>query len=537
MGLLADSGSGEVTTLRAPDLLTRNRRRNQRSSSTAKAPQPSRLARLRRSGRSRTGDALVERIALAATAVTVALFWLPSLFRSLWTDEAVALWTIDTSLSNTVDRASSLQESSAAYYVLVNLWAQIAGTSEFVLRLPSFVAGLAAAYLVYELGRGLHRRVTGLIAAFIFVGFQTVFIGATSVTPFALEVLLLLVSARALMWWVADPRLSHGVAWIVTAVGAVYMFPFAIVVLVAHAAFLRTARSRGLVRDIPQLAALVTIGGLALVPLVPQFMDLFQDRALLLLEGTPSVTDLLIVLIPPVVIAGWLVGLAFVRRISDEPAVSGEPAVLIVVWAVLPALVAFGVSILSGYTIWSGRYYIAALPALAILLGGMFSRLTSTDGRRIAVVLLIALTFLATAPSSGSTIEEDWRGAVEWTNAQAEASEAVVLVSSGLPQSRDVGLLLNPAFAEYLLSPVRAYGLQPEARPLPFEPSNDAAAYIDLAVNRQILDFEQVVVISRVDQGFADYGLVIAAGLANDGFMVVARPTFSGLEVTLLQRG
>ena len=59
------------------------------------------------------------------------------------------------------------------------------------------------------------------------------------------------------------------------------------------------------------------------------------------------------------------------RRISDEPAVSGEPAALIVVWALVPPLVVFGVSILSDYTIWSGEYYIGALPALAILLGGI----------------------------------------------------------------------------------------------------------------------------------------------------------------------
>ena len=523
--------------MRPPDLLTRIHLPVRRRSPASEEPKPSLWQRFTTESRPRTADGLVERIALAATVAIVAFFWLPTLFRSLWTDEAVGLWTIDSSLANTIDRASTLQESSPAYYVLMNLWSQVAGTSEFMLRLPTFLAAIAAVYFVYQLGRGLHRRITGLIAALIFVGFQTVFISATSMTPFALAVLFLLVSTRALMWWVADQRLSHGIIWIVAAVGAVYMHPFALLALVAHAAFLATARDRDLVQDIPQLAGLTALGGLALVPLVPQFLDLFHDRDVLLLDGTPGITDLLIVLIPPVVIASWLVGLAFVRRISDEPAVSGEPATLMVVWAVVPPLVVFGISVVSDYTIWSGQYYIAALPALAILLGGMFSRLTSTDGRRIAVVLLTALTFLAIAPSSGSTIEEDWAGAVLWTNAQTNGHEAVVLVASGLPQSRDVGVLLNPATSEYLLSPVTVYGLRADAAPLPFEPGNGGAAYIELVVNEQIQGQDQVVVISRIAQGFADYGVVVAAGLADEGFSVVARPNFEGLNVTLLQRG
>lgn len=522
--------------MRAPQLLTRITLPVPRRQPVDREPKQSVFRRFVSKGRTRTSDSVVERIAGASTIAIVAFFWLPTLFRSFWTDEAVALWTLDSSLATTIDRASTLQESSPAYYVLMNLWSQVAGTSEFALRLPSFIAGVAAAYIVYLLGRGLHRRVTGLIAALVFVGFQTMFIGATSVTPFALEVLLLMVSARALLWWVADPRLSHGIIWMVTAVGAVYMHPFALLALVAHAAFLYVARERGVALDMPQLTGLATIGGLALVPLVPQWLELFHARDVLLLEGTQSVTDLLIVLIPPVVIAAWLVGLAFVRRISDEPAVSGEPATLMVVWAILPPVMVFGVSVMSDYTIWSGQYYIAALPALAILLGGMFSRLTSTDGRRIAVVLLTALTFLAVAPSSGSTIDEDWAGAVAWTNIQTIDRDALVLVAAGLPQSRDVGFLLDPATSDYLLAPVNVYGLRPEAAPLPYEPGSGGAAYVDLVVSRDVESQEQVIVISREDQGFADYGVVVAAALADEGFAVVAQPDFRGLNVTLMQR-
>ena len=119
----------------------------------------------------------------------------------------------------------------------------------------------------------------------------------------------------------------------------------------------------------------------------------------------------------------------------------------------------------------------------------------------------------------------------------AAEDDAIVLVASGLPESRDIGVLLNPALSEYLLSPVTVYGLRPEAAALTFEPGVGGAAYVELVVNERIDEQRQVVVISRVAQGFADYGVVVAAGLADEGFSVVARPNFTGLNVTMLQRG
>ena len=98
-------------------------------------------------------------------------------------------------------------------------------------------------------------------------------------------------------------------------------------------------------------------------------------------------------------------------------------------------------------------------------------------------------------------------------------------------------MLLNPAFSDYLLAPVNAYGLQPEAVALPYEPGNGGASYIELVVNEHIDEQEQVIVIARTAQGFADYGVVVAAGLADEGFSTVSRPEFEGLNVTLLQRG
>jgi len=111
------------------------------------------------------------------------------------------------------------------------------------------------------------------------------------------------------------------------------------------------------------------------------------------------------------------------------------------------------------------------------------------------------------------------------------------MVASGLPQSRDIGVLLNPALSEYLLAPVNVYDLRADAVALPFAPTEGGAAYVELVANERIVDQEQVLVIAREAQGFADYGVVVAAGLVDEGFSVVATPEFSGLNVTLLQRG
>ena len=100
----------------------------------------------------------------AAAAAIVALVWIPSIGRSLWLDELISTWVIDDGFTTAIGRAQDYQASSPLYFGLLWLWAQIVGTDEVLLRLPSIVCAAAALWHVNRLGHDLGSIVVGRIA-------------------------------------------------------------------------------------------------------------------------------------------------------------------------------------------------------------------------------------------------------------------------------------------------------------------------------------------------------------------------------------
>lgn len=84
----------------------------------------------------------------------------------LWSDEAASLWLARLPLRTLL--FSLCDPHPAGYYLALRLWLA-AGEAESWLRLPSLLAGIAAALLVYWLGRDLGARAWGWLAALLLV--------------------------------------------------------------------------------------------------------------------------------------------------------------------------------------------------------------------------------------------------------------------------------------------------------------------------------------------------------------------------------
>ncbi|MCC6626027.1 MAG: glycosyltransferase family 39 protein [Chloroflexi bacterium] len=85
---------------------------------------------------------------------------------SLWLDEGLSYWIADRSLGDLLAYLAAHDTHPPLHYLLLQPMIALGG-SEWLLRLPSAVAGIIAIPLLYALGRELFDRPTGLVAALL----------------------------------------------------------------------------------------------------------------------------------------------------------------------------------------------------------------------------------------------------------------------------------------------------------------------------------------------------------------------------------
>lgn len=403
-----------------PDLVARPR-------GSVELPGRGWVARLRES-------ALAHDVLLAST-VALVLGVIRLGVPSFWVDEAFTARALDLSLGDLVDRQYHL-----LYYLLLEPWTLVAGTSEWALRLPSVVGSmLACALLVVLAHRFFDRRValvSGLLLAvspFLVKWSQQARGYTLGLAASLLATLLLL---RAL------ERGSRG-AW------AAYGLAFTLVVVwhpvlgfllaPSHAMLLGQRRERLLPHG--PLAAVV-IGAVA----VPW-------AAVVAMRSTGEGVAMDWLEFPTLGTAGWalvdvsgavgvgavlaLVGLLLLRRTGRS-----ELAAWLGVWALAPFVLALVVSLIQ--PIYLDRYLLVAAPAFALLAAiavtGLGSRLGLVALGALLVATGIGLAHWYTLGTNGNWRGEDWRSAVAFVRDRRAESDAVVVAPwSAAPAARYYG--------------------------------------------------------------------------------------------------
>lgn len=98
-------------------------------------------------------------------ALTLRLF---SINQSLWLDEAInVLATQNYSLLGMITEYAKGDFHPPGFFIILWIWSKLFGISEVVVRIPSIIFGVLTIYLVYLIGRKLHSKTLGLIAAFL----------------------------------------------------------------------------------------------------------------------------------------------------------------------------------------------------------------------------------------------------------------------------------------------------------------------------------------------------------------------------------
>lgn len=364
-------------------------------------------------------------------------------FQSLWNDE-LNTWGIalsNDSLAGTIAEffTEMVGVHPPGYYLLIQIIAEYFGDSEWVLRLPSAIAGLLSVFATYLLGRRLYSWREGLIAALLMAVLWTPVYYSQEARMYSL---LLLFTILATYFWVpilrsldrhSRPGFFSVLGYVFSAALASYLhyFGFYLVALQGLWVFLL------FIRRPRMLVYVFLVYGLVLLAYAPWMPVLFgrmgQGAGAISHIGTPGLRTFLnyaVFVFSRSPVFGLVVLVLYlfllVKRLYPLYQTGGRagtegllrsPGFLLGLWLTVPFAGAYVVSLL-WTPILEPRYLIISLPPAYLLVARAVTRLPlrpSTQGVAVvagAALLLFQLTFLMNYYSEPS--KEQIREAVQF---------------------------------------------------------------------------------------------------------------------------
>ena len=435
-------------------------------------------------------------LALFVLTVVAAGLRTIALDQSLWLDELHTAWTVAGSWSDVASRAMQGNQSPL-YYLAVYAVREVLGDGEIALRLPSLAAGVAIVPLMFAaVRRFTASNSAGLLAAALVVIDHDCLFYAQEARPYAWVQLVGLGHILIFDRLLATGRTGLRALFIGGGLLLFYLHYTAVLLVVveltAYALLSFRSATRPVYRPTSLLMDVAAIG-LGCLPMSGHLAEIAARREQWKpYVPTPSWLGLLtqfrgdVLILLPAVFVGLCAAadrLAPSRlRRGKRPLVVPPPdsATLVVVWALLPRLLAAAVTFAGWLSLALGRYIIVSAVAPVVFAAGCWSMLTSRRARAVLTVVLLAMAVYrgglwAQYRHDGRLVgdrREDWASAVEYLNDAAGPHDLVFLCGGLLEDStlRDPSEGGANARTEYCRFPVSGlYRLRDDliVRPLP----------------------------------------------------------------------
>jgi mannosyltransferase len=392
---------------------------------------------------------------LLAITVLAGVLRLWQVSESLWVDELHTSWCLQAGFSHVVERAA-LGNQSPLYFWLLWGVTRIFGESEFTLRLPSLLAGIALPGMTWLLVRrfGLESRtdIAAMLAALLVSIDHTSIFYSTEARPYALVELLGAVSLYLAMEIRGSviPRIALVAAFVTL----FYLhYTTALYVAAILACFLMfSVWDKN--RQARHWTAWLAIGGATLLLCLPATFHLLDIAAR---RGNWNS------LVAPHAAANAYVALVVLLALWAKL----PPAGVLLAAAVcfLPALLAWGLTWGNLVPLFQLRYIVATTPVLWACIAAASQVSEDPRGRQIAAVAVAAIAvwwsgLVQNCVNDGKLLvdrQENWRSAI--AAAQQEHRKHPgwkILVHSGLLETDALRQQHNAALREYGLLPVKA---------------------------------------------------------------------------------
>jgi len=443
-------------------------------------------------------------VALAAAVLVAAALRFRGLGRtSLWSDELVSWWAASgEGVGEVISRCVSCMATPPLSFLVEHVALRLAGASEWALRLPSALAGVAAVVVIFAAGRRMFGVAAGLAAAFLLAIHPVHLWFSTDARPYSLAILLAAGST-----WALSELLRSGGAWRAVAAYSVLtagllhaQFIFVPFVVAQMLTLLLAGRCGTPRPPVSRIAA--ALGGAALLalPLAPQLLSVAGRASSLTWPFRGQIPPGVFAYFQttPLAVAVLLTGalwLTLGRREHGRAPVpqpeAGQRADLLalalayLVPAALLSVAALGLDL---PTLLKPRYLAASLVPCVLLVGWLLTRFAWVPGRWIFTLTYLALVFAGDLGPlrRGETFNvnarnENWRAAAKVVQDDLQPGD-LVLLRGGLVETDDLFRGSFPEACEgYLAATLGDFYLpaQPEIVLLPqqFDPSLDPGLY------------------------------------------------------------
>jgi hypothetical protein len=280
--------------------------------------------------------------------------------------------------------------------------------------------------------------------------------------------------------------------------------------------------------SIKALSAVTVLMGLLLTPWALFMRFLFKTSSSHSFAGTPTITDLLALLAPPVAV-GSILTVLFLAYLANQhlnfsvPQIERASLVLLATLALAPLAILYGISVMTSVKVFIPRYTLPSAAGLALIAGWTLSGISPARLRLAAVGAVVLATFMS-APGIQFAHGGDWRAATAKVRSIVGSSNTLVLVRSDFPESEPFDWLNNEIRRSYLFAPLTVYPIGGVVLGLPVHLNAESIAYLNEVMPR----LEQSDSFVFVNMGDSSYENWLLGRLSTEGFERHRSGSFGG---------
>jgi mannosyltransferase len=354
--------------------------------------------------------------------------------KSLWLDEATSVVLARVDRHVFVTALIHRQANMALYYVLLRGWIHL-GSSEFVIRCLSVLAGVAAIPAIYLLGARLFGPRAGRLAALLLSVHAFHIRYSQEARAYSLLVLLAILSSLFLLRSLEQPSRKNWGGYILVSTLMVYAQVFGGWMLLAQwisALLLRhEVRWKRFFLSAATICLLISpLAGCLLFAsdrsqlhwlIKPRVLDLYKFSLDMTGDGGP----LLLLVYVALVLGG--VGTA-VSQLKSHSSEGVWKYWFLLIWLLLPGALVLAISL--RWPAFEPRFLIFCLPPLLLLAADTLTRVRSKVAFAAALTILLGLSLNGTYSYYRGRVDaehtDNWRDATRYILTQARADDAVL---------------------------------------------------------------------------------------------------------------
>ena len=376
----------------------------------------------------------------------------------IWADEAHSVAVSSRTLTLTIKGAIT-GNHTPLYFVILNFWMGLFGTSEAAVRALSAIVGILSILTIYRIGCALFNSKVGLISSFLSAISLFHIHFAQEARPYSLLMFLSLVSFLFFIQILKQDRKWHYLGYLLTSALMVNTHLFGLLIIAAQIFFLLLFWAR----YSPQRFKLLTVQEAAIIAVLPtvvllggQFMSMVREgfwigepslgsisRTLATFAGGGDI--LLPIYLCLAVIAPFSVRRMEVKWMLRKPLESLKSVsrnirlealheiLLLVTWLFLPIVLVFIVSKLI-IPIYVNRYLIEVSPALYLLVAKGLSNLKA---KKVIYPVLLIIVLLA-VPNLANYYthyqKQQWNKAAELIELNTQENDVIIIPHGTLVQ-------------------------------------------------------------------------------------------------------